>query len=63
MADHFRAVDNTAGEIDLLSQRLAAIRTLAYIAARPDLGCATRSTGRPGPARWRTGSATPCTSG
>ena len=36
MADHFRAVDNTAGEIDLLSQRLAAIRTLAYIAARPD---------------------------
>ncbi len=36
MADHFRAVDNAAGEIDLLSQRLAAIRTLAYIAARPD---------------------------
>ncbi len=36
MEDHYRAVDNTAGEIDLLSQRLAAIRTLAYVAARPD---------------------------
>ena len=36
MEDHFRAVDNAGGEIDLLSQRLAAIRTLAYIAARPD---------------------------
>ncbi len=36
MAEHVRAVDHPGGEIDLLSQRLAAIRTLTYVAARPD---------------------------
>lgn len=36
MAEHFAAVDHTEGEIDVLSQRLASVRTLAYIANRPD---------------------------
>ena len=34
--DQYRALDSTAGEIDVLAQRLASIRTLAYAANRPD---------------------------
>ncbi len=36
MAEQFKAVDHTEGEIDVLSQRLAGVRTLAYIANRGD---------------------------
>ena len=32
----FQMLDHTAGEIDVLAQRLAGVRTLAYIANRPD---------------------------
>jgi ATP-dependent RNA helicase SUPV3L1/SUV3 len=36
IAGQFQAVDHTGGEIDVLAQRLAGVRTLAYIANRPD---------------------------
>ena len=36
MAGQHRALDRTSGEIDALSTRLAGVRTLAYIANRPD---------------------------
>jgi ATP-dependent RNA helicase SUPV3L1/SUV3 len=36
MQGQFAALDHTGGEIDVLAQRLAGIRTLAYIANRPD---------------------------
>ncbi len=36
MAEQFKAVDHPEGEIDVLSQRLAGVRTLAYLANRPD---------------------------
>ena len=36
MADQFRRLDRTDGEIDALSARLAGVRTLAYVANRPD---------------------------
>ena len=36
MGEQFSAVDQTEGEIDVLSQRLAGVRTLAYLANRPD---------------------------
>ena len=36
MAEQFSAVDRADGEIDVLSQRLAGVRTLAYFANRPD---------------------------
>jgi ATP-dependent RNA helicase SUPV3L1/SUV3 len=36
MSEQFAAVDRTEGEIDVLSQRLAGVRTLAYFANRPD---------------------------
>jgi len=36
MAEQFAAVDFAEGEIDVLSQRLAGVRTLAYLANRPD---------------------------
>ena len=36
MAGQFRQVDRTDGEIDALSMRLANVRTLAYVANRPD---------------------------
>ncbi|HEY3800655.1 MAG TPA: helicase-related protein [Caulobacteraceae bacterium] len=36
MAGQFRQVDRTEGEIDALSMRLANVRTLAYVANRPD---------------------------
>ncbi len=36
MAEQFAAVDHMEGEIDVLSQRLAGVRTLAYLANRPD---------------------------
>ena len=36
MAEQFAAVDHAEGEIDVLSQRLAGVRTLAYLANRPD---------------------------
>jgi len=35
-AGQFQMLDHTAGEIDVLAQRLAGVRTLAYIANRPD---------------------------
>ena len=35
-AGQFQALDHTGGEIDVLAQRLAGVRTLAYIAHRPD---------------------------
>ncbi|HEY3800009.1 MAG TPA: helicase-related protein [Caulobacteraceae bacterium] len=36
MAGQFRQVDRSEGEIDALSMRLANVRTLAYVANRPD---------------------------
>ncbi len=36
MAGQYRQVDRTDGEIDALSMRLANVRTLAYVANRPD---------------------------
>ncbi len=36
MAGQFRTLDRTDGEIDALAQRLASVRTLAYVANRPD---------------------------
>ena len=36
MAEQYRAVDRTEGEIDVLAQRLAGVRTLAYVCNRPD---------------------------
>ena len=36
MAGQFRQIDRPEGEIDALSMRLAGVRTLAYIANRPD---------------------------
>ena len=36
MAAQFRLLDRTDGEIDALSTRLAGVRTLAYVANRPD---------------------------
>jgi ATP-dependent RNA helicase SUPV3L1/SUV3 len=36
MAGQFRQIDRTDGEIDALSMRLANVRTLAYVANRPD---------------------------
>jgi ATP-dependent RNA helicase SUPV3L1/SUV3 len=36
MASQFRHLDRTEGEIDTLSNRLAGVRTLAYVANRPD---------------------------
>ena len=36
MAEQFRTLDHPGGEIDVLAQRLAGVRTLAYIANRPD---------------------------
>jgi ATP-dependent RNA helicase SUPV3L1/SUV3 len=36
MAGQFKQVDRTDGEIDALSMRLASVRTLAYVANRPD---------------------------
>ena len=36
MAGQFKQVDRTDGEIDALSMRLANVRTLAYVANRPD---------------------------
>src|SRR5579875_1974351 len=36
IAEQFRALDRTDGEIDMLAQRLAGVRTLAYAANRPD---------------------------
>jgi superfamily II DNA/RNA helicase len=35
-AGQYQALDQTGGEIDVLAQRLAGVRTLAYIANRPD---------------------------
>jgi ATP-dependent RNA helicase SUPV3L1/SUV3 len=36
MVGQFKQVDRTDGEIDALSMRLASVRTLAYVANRPD---------------------------
>jgi ATP-dependent RNA helicase SUPV3L1/SUV3 len=36
MAGQFKLLDRTDGEIDALSTRLAGVRTLAYVANRPD---------------------------
>ncbi len=36
IAGQFAALDHTAGDIDVLAQRLAGVRTLAYAANRPD---------------------------
>jgi ATP-dependent RNA helicase SUPV3L1/SUV3 len=36
IAGQFQALDHAGGEIDVLAQRLAGVRTLAYIANRPD---------------------------
>ncbi len=36
MAEQFRGLDRTVGEIDALSTRLAGVRTLAYVANRPN---------------------------
>jgi ATP-dependent RNA helicase SUPV3L1/SUV3 len=36
MSGQFAALDHTAGEIDVLAQRLAGVRTLAYVSNRPD---------------------------
>jgi ATP-dependent RNA helicase SUPV3L1/SUV3 len=36
IAGQFQALDHVEGEIDVLAQRLAGVRTLAYIANRPD---------------------------
>jgi ATP-dependent RNA helicase SUPV3L1/SUV3 len=36
MAEHYRQLDRSDGEIDALSTRLAGVRTLAYVANRPD---------------------------
>ena len=36
MAGQFKQIDRTEGEIDALSMRLANVRTLAYVANRPD---------------------------
>ena len=36
IAAQLEALDRTTGEIDMLSQRLAGVRTLAYVANRPD---------------------------
>ncbi len=62
MAGQFRALDHPEGDIDTLAARLARVRTLAYAANRPT-GWPTPRTGRARPARWRTGSPTPCTNG
>jgi ATP-dependent RNA helicase SUPV3L1/SUV3 len=36
IAGQYQALDHAGGEIDVLAQRLAGVRTLAYIANRPD---------------------------
>jgi ATP-dependent RNA helicase SUPV3L1/SUV3 len=36
IGEQFKALDRTDGEIDMLAQRLAGVRTLAYAANRPD---------------------------
>jgi ATP-dependent RNA helicase SUPV3L1/SUV3 len=36
IADQFKALDRKEGDIDVLAQRLAGVRTLAYAANRPD---------------------------
>ncbi len=36
IAGQFASLDHVAGEMDVLAQRLAGVRTLAYAAARPD---------------------------
>ena len=36
IAGQFASLDHTAGEMDVLAQRLAGVRTLAYVANRPD---------------------------
>ncbi len=36
IASQFASLDHTAGDIDVLAQRLAGVRTLAYAANRPD---------------------------
>ena len=36
MAGQLKQIDRTDGEIDALSMRLASVRTLAYVANRPD---------------------------
>ena len=36
MGGQFAVLDHTGGEIDVLAQRLAGVRTLAYVANRPD---------------------------
>ncbi len=36
MAGQFKALDRTDGELDALATRLASVRTLAYVANRPD---------------------------
>jgi ATP-dependent RNA helicase SUPV3L1/SUV3 len=36
IAGQYQMLDHTGGEIDVLAQRLAGVRTLAYIANRPD---------------------------
>ena len=36
MAGHFDALDRADGDIDALAQRLSGVRTLTYVAARPD---------------------------
>jgi ATP-dependent RNA helicase SUPV3L1/SUV3 len=36
MQGQFATLDHTGGEIDVLAQRLAGVRTLAYVANRPD---------------------------
>ena len=36
MVGQFKGLDRTDGEIDTLASRLAGVRTLAYIANRPD---------------------------
>jgi ATP-dependent RNA helicase SUPV3L1/SUV3 len=36
IAGQFKSLDRTDGEIDALAQRLASVRTLAYVANRPD---------------------------
>jgi ATP-dependent RNA helicase SUPV3L1/SUV3 len=36
MNGHFQAVDHLGGDIEVLAQRLSGVRTLAYIANRPD---------------------------
>ena len=62
MQGQFASLDRTDGDIDALSARLASVRTLAYVANRPDW-LADPQTWQGRRARWRTGSPTPCTRG